>query len=361
MAMLPDPFNQTMWNTLRQLAWLAAIPSWFSAVTFWQEVVAVHWLAAPLSITVLTIWTTLAVQRIWRQGALQRWHRNAWSYASAFEPLSALGFRAPIDRAVYVRGFVRMPEGEEPPAPVFNGKRSGAVVEPPWRPFVPKTAGELWVATSFVYPDPALGTCVAMPSKEVKARSEEYSVDAEQWRRGDRRPGDRYMRYTEPREPSIRDVSDAIVLETGASNRAPAPEWWQLLSTVVRSGQTKKISVPLMKLSAVRQLRVVVRSFGSKFVTAEATLSAIEELEVIPADARPEMTRLVCTFHEHVQSNVLEAVVRSPIYHDQHDGLRFALDFIGDRSTGVVDTVAVEGAIAKSDNRYHDTASVYFR
>lgn len=121
------------------------------------------------------------------------------------------------------------------------------------------------------------------------------------------------------------------------------------------------IDVPPMKLSAVKELRVVIRTFGSKFVSAETTLSAIEELEVIAADTRPEMARLICTFHEHVQSNVLEAVVRSPIYHDQHDGLRFAIDFIGVPSTGEVDTVAVEGAIPKSKNRYHDIAMVYFR
>ena len=350
-----------MWNTLRQLAWLAAIPSWFSAVTFWQRVVALHWLAAPLLITVLTIWTTLAVQRIWRQGVLQRWYRNAWDYASAFDLLSPLGFRAPLDRAIYVRGFIRMPRGEEPPVPVFKGNRSGAIVERPWRSFVPETAGELWVATSFVYPDPASRMCVAMPSTRVKARGEQYSIDGHRWRTGDRWPTDRYMRYREPREPSIRDISDPIVLEPWANNRSLIPEWLQLLSTVVRGGQTKRIPVPPMMLSAVKELRVVVRSFGSKFVATETTLSAIEELEVIPADIRPEMTRLICTFHEHVQSNVLEAVVRSPIYHDQHDGLRFALDFIGDPSTGVVDTVAVEGAVARSGNRYHDTATVYFR
>ena len=361
MAGAPDPSNQTMWNILRQLAWLAAIPSWFSAVAFWQRVVAFHWLAAPLLITVLTIWATLAVQRIWRQGVLQRWYKNAWDYGSALDLSSALGFRAPLDRAIYVRGFIRMPEGEEPPVPVFKGNRSGAVVARPWSPFVPKTAGGLWVATSFVYPDPASGICMAMPSKRVQARSEQYSIDARQWRTGARRPTDRHMRYEEQREPSIKDLSDPIVLDTRASNRAPIPEWLLLLSTVIHSGQAKKIPVPPMKLSAVKELRVVVRSFGSKFVTAETTLSAIEELQLIPAGSRPEMTRLVCTFHEHVQSNVLEAVVRSPIYHDQHDGLRFALDFIGDPSAGVADTVAVEGAIPKSDNRYHDTASVYFR
>ena len=361
MAGAPDQSIQAMWNILRQLAWLAAIPSWFSAVTFWQKVMALHWLAAPLLIAVLTIWTTLAVQRIWHRGVLQRWYRNARDYGSAIDLLSALGFRAPLDRAIYVRGFIRMPEGEEPPVPVFKGNRSGAIVERPWRPIVPKTAGELWVATSFVYPDPASGICAAMPAKKVKARSEQYSIDAERWRTGDRRPTDRYMRYQEPREPSIRDLSSPIVLETRASNRSRIPEWLQLLSTVVRSGHSKKSPVPPMKLSAVKELRVVVQTYGAKFVTAETTLSAIEKLELIPADTRPEMTRLVCTFHEHAQSNVLEAVVRSPIYHDQHDGLRFALDFIGDPSTGVVDTVGVEGAIPKSDNRYHDIATVYFR
>lgn len=350
-----------MWNTLRQLAWLAAIPSWFSAVAFWQRVMDLHWLAAPLLIAALSIWTTVAVQRIWRQGALQRWYRDALDYASALNLSSALGFSAPVDRAMYIRGFIRMPEGEEPPVPVFKGNRSGAFVERPWRPFVPRTAGGLWVATSFVYPDPASGKRVAMPSKMYKARGEQYSVDAECWRTGNRLPTDRYMRYNEPCEPSIRSLSDPIVLGKRASNRSPIPEWLRLLGTVVRSGQTKLIPVPPMKLSAVKELRVVVRSFGSKFVSAEATLSAIEELQILAADTRAEMTRLICTFHEHKQSNVLEAVVRSPIYQDQHDGLRFAIDFIGDPSTGEVDTIAVEGAIPKSDNRYHDIATVYFR
>ena len=350
-----------MWNTLRQLAWLAAIPSWFSAVTFWQKVVALHWLAAPLLITALSVWSTVEVQRIWRLGILQRWHRYTLDYASAVDFSAVLRFRAPVERAIYVRGFIRMPEGEEPPDPVFKGNRSGAKVQRPWRHFVPSTAGTLWVARSFAYPDTALGNCVVMPSRTFKTRGEQYSINAEQWRRGERQPTDRYMRYNEPCEPSIKDLSDPVVLGKWASNRSPIPEWLRLLGTVVRSGQIELIPVPPMKLSAVKELRVVVRTFGSKFVSAETTISTIEELPIIEPDTRPEMARLICTFHEHIQSNVLEGVVRSPIYHDQHEGLRFAIDFIGDPTTGVVETVAVEGATPKSDNRYHDIAMVYFR
>ncbi|MDE0703045.1 MAG: hypothetical protein OXH59_04900 [Rhodospirillaceae bacterium] len=337
---------------------MAVIPSWFSAVTFWKEVVAVHWLVAPISITVLTVWATLAVQRIWRQGVLQRWYRNAEDFVSALDPVSALGFRSPTDRAFYVRGFIRMLDGKEPPDPLFKGSRCGAKAKRPWSPFVPRSAGDLWVATAFAYPNPVSGIYMILPSKKAQAWGEQYSIDAEAWRKGDRLPTDRYMRY---REAENGDLSDPIILGARTSNQSPKAEWLRLTRTTVRGGHTEKTTVPPIKLSAVKALRVVVQTYGSKFVTAETTLSAIEQLKPIAPDANPEMTRLVCTINEHVQSNALEAVVRSPVYHLQHDGLRFAIDFIGDPDTGVVDAIAVEGVIPMSGPRYHDIVTLYFR
>ena len=347
-----------MWNTLRQFGWLAVIPSWISAVTFWKKVVAFHWLAAPILVAVLTIWATLTAQRIWRQGVLQKWCKDVLDFANGINLSAVLDFRAPIDRALYVRGFIRVPKDEKPPDPMFKGTRSGAYVQRPWRRFVPKNAGDLWVTTSFAYPDPASGIYVYMPSDKVKTWGEQYSIDAKTWRADNRQPTDRYIRY---REPTKGNLSDPIVLGARASNRSPQPEWLRLVRTAVRGGHTEKIAIPPMKLSAVKELRVVVQSYGSKFVTAESTLSAIEQLKPIAPDSQPDMTRLICTFHERAQSNVLEAVVRSPIYHNHHDGLRFAVDFIGDPNTGVVDTVAVEGAVPLSNTRYHDIATVYFR
>ena len=361
-AVASYPVESIMWKVLRELGWLAAIPSWVSAVAFWREVVGMHWLAAPISITFLTVWATLAVQRVWRQGVLQRWYRATLDHASAVDIGSVLGLRPPIDRALYVRGFIRMPEGEEPPDPMFKGTRTGANVQRPWRPYVPKTVGNLWVATSFAFPDPSSGVCVAMPAEKGKTRGEQYSVDGEQWRGGNRLPDDRLMRYREPtHEPSIGDLSDPIVLGTRASNRCSKLEWLRLISTVIRYGDTKRVAVPPMRLSPIKELREVLQSYGAKFDTAEATVSSIGQLTPIRADSRAEMTRLVCTFHEHDQSNVLEAVVRSPIYDHQHDGLRFAIDFVGDPDSGVVDAVRVEGAIPASGSRYHDIATVFFR
>lgn len=241
---------------------------------------------------------------------------------------------------------------------MFKGTRSRANVKRPWCRFVPRTTGDLWMATSFAYSDPASGIYATMPSEKVRVSGEQYSIDAKSWHGGNCLRTDRYIRY---RERSDGTWSDPITLATPTNGGSSKPEWLRLVRAVVREGHTEKTAVPPMKLSAIRELRVVVQSYGSKSVTAETTLSAIEQLEPIAADSRAEMTRLVCTFHEHAQSNLLEAVVRSPIYHHQHDGLRFAIDFIGDPDTGVVDTVAVEGAVSKSGARYHDIATVYFR
>lgn len=319
--------------------------------------------------TLGAVWATLFVQWLWRQGVIQRACRAVLHAASIFD------FRTASDRPLYARGFIRVPEGKEPPPATFAVSKSGARVKHPWRKGVPDGAGDLWVATAFTHTDPDSGRCVVTPAEKIKALGEHYSADAESWHE-DRRPADRYMRYRSridrprgfgvpigptmgyPEPAGANGWSDSIAM----SPRAPQPGWLRLASVYVDGGAAREVAVPPMKLAALREIRVVVEIQGAEFKAAEATFGTIERLSVAAiADSSPSRLRLVCTLPEYGRSEALEIVVADILYRYEEDGIRFAIDFIGDPDTGVVDTVAIVGAIAEPQSRFEDVVTVYFR
>ncbi|MDD9999375.1 MAG: hypothetical protein OXQ89_16680 [Rhodospirillaceae bacterium] len=213
------------------------------------------------------------------------------------------------------------------------------------------------------------------PAEKIKALGEQYSADTESWH-DDRRPTDRYMRYRSridgPRGPGEpigavmgypeRAGADGWSDSIAMNPHAPQPSWLRLACVYVDGGAAKKVAVPPIKLAALREIRVIVEIHGAEFKAAEATFGAIERLAVAAvADSSPSRVRLVCTLPEHGRSEALDVVVSDILYQYEEDGIRFAIDFIGDPETGVMDTVAITGAIAEPQSRFEDVATVYFR
>ena len=158
-------------------------------------------------------------------------------------------------RAYPVQAFIHMPEGQEPPDPVFLSRSNGVKVAHPWRDTPRIGDGSVWACSAFAYPDRDTGQY--RTTKPVKGGGEtgtfgvQFSPDGESWHTDGARTDDRYSR---------------LRLDGGhLTNSVPmAPEtiwdphaWFELFGVAVTRGRSELATSPVdrFRLDAIREIR----------------------------------------------------------------------------------------------------------
>ncbi|MYL11537.1 MAG: hypothetical protein F4010_05235 [Cenarchaeum sp. SB0669_bin_11] len=154
---------------------------------------ALHWLAAPLLITALTVWTTLAVQRIWPLAVTR--HRKTRQFVVDWWESRPVTER----RAYPVRAFIHLPEGQEPPDPVFQCRSNGVKVLRPWRDKPVLGSNDVtWACSAFAYPEGdgnRYGITKAIKGGGPGVFAVQFSANGESWHIGSANADDRYSRF----------------------------------------------------------------------------------------------------------------------------------------------------------------------
>ena len=200
-------------------------------------------------------WLAWFVRTLWRDGFLQRCGSALAS--TTLHVLDAFQTSPDTGRPLHIHGFVRLPEGEEPPTPEFFRGRNMVHTKRPWHRFAKGGQGHLWIATAFGYVHPVEGRYEVMDPVVVKCVDEGsiFAQDLREWHY-DRLPKDRYVRF--------RHTNGHLTHPFPLGRRvAPLPTWIPLASLPVSPnlpGGTTRIEFPPMRMDPINELRFVFES-----------------------------------------------------------------------------------------------------
>lgn len=157
-------------------------------------------------------------------------------------------------RAYPVRAFIHLPEGAEPPDPVFQCKANGVKVLRPWRERpVLGSKDVVWACSAFAYPEDD-GKRYAV-TKAIKgggpgAFAVQFSADGESWHIGSANAHDRYSRFRSDGGQLTRalPVDPKLVRTPG--------NWFELLNVYNHGENAYSIGpVEPFRLESIRELR----------------------------------------------------------------------------------------------------------
>ena len=246
-----------------------------------------------VSVILLTVHITLVAStggdpyRRWWNAAVATVRRfPAW--LAKFHPA-----RTHERRAYPVRAFIQMPEGQEPPDPVFLFRPTGVKVARPWQNDPPIGDGSVWACAAFAYPDPDTGKYTT--TKPVKGGGEagtfavQFSPDGQTWHTDGARSDDRYSRL---RRDDGGHLTNSVPLAPDTIRDPHA--WFGLFNIPVDSGRPQLATMPIdsFRLDAIREIRAELTKRDNQQPTRTQTIAkdilyAPGELRLLSAlDAR---------------------------------------------------------------------------
>lgn len=176
-------------------------------------------------------------------------------------------------RAYPVQAFIHLPEGQEPPDPVFLLRPNGVKVAPPWRPKPVIGDGFVWACSAFAYPDRDTGKYKT--TKPVKAGGEtgtfgvQFSPDGELWHTGGARTDDRYSRL---RLDGGR-LTNSVPLAPDTIRDPHA--WFELFDVPVSVEHSRPEPMPVdsFRLDAIREMRAELTERDNQYPSGAQTIA----------------------------------------------------------------------------------------
>ena len=310
-----------MWLRLRDWVWglvglvnqLVGVASWsgaFDSVLGW---IVLHPLLPPLMTVVGTILVYRWYQRVGAP-AIARACTAAGKWArGVFMAVAAAWHREQL-YAYHHRGFMRVRNDEETPAPTYCATRHGISLTPPWSDEIPDGEDSLRVSCAFAVPG-VKGKPYTVLEPYIKDGWGVYfsGPDGDEWH-GDRQAMDIHARYRLPAHGSYSPIFRV-------PNRGPirSAEWRALVNARFLTGFSAPVKpfvweIEPIDLSFVNALRVVVTMFKNEGESneqdyiAEAEFSSLSSLVALPSldnarwrpeefdyDAHPARCFLTCT------------------------------------------------------------------